>query len=267
MSAAESLRPEDSLWSYISVYLRKERQRRKLSQSEVGVVIQADKQRVANIEAGRLNLTSVQAELLDEAWGTMLVPLRGFAVVLGRDREWWKQLNDFERKAQVIKIYVAEYVPVPFQTEAYARALLTAVRVVGDVEAAVRNRMERTKMLLDELPRLSLWTLIDERALDPPIPLEHKREQLQVLLELMDRTSVRVVPDGSWHVGSDGNFELITTAAGVDVAYMWAQLGGRLVHDGAEVRNLALRYDRIGAVALSEESSRELVTKRLEHLR
>jgi transcriptional regulator with XRE-family HTH domain len=266
MTAAESLRAEDSLWYLIAVYLRKERQRRQLSQSQVAAIIQADKQRVANIEAGRLNLTAVQADLLDQAWGTLFVVLRKYAVSLGRDQEWWRQLVDFETNALAVKLHVSQYIPVPFQTEAYARHLLTMVRVAKNIEQAVKGRMIRAKLLLSQLPDLDLWALIDEDALDPPIPVEDKREQLQALLDLSQRTSVRIIPRRTWHIGSDGNFELITTATGANVAYMWAQLGGKLVHDTPEVRELALRYDRIGAKALSEDGSRELIEHRLEHL-
>ncbi|RKS79379.1 hypothetical protein BZB76_0844 [Actinomadura pelletieri DSM 43383] len=267
MSAADDLRPEDSFWNLIAVYLRTERLRRGLSQSQVAEIIQADKQRVANTEAGRLHMTSVQAELLDEAWGTLFRVLRKYAVALGRDQEWWKQLVDFEMDALIIKLHISKYIPVPFQTEAYARHLLTTVRVVRDVEAAVRERLARSKLLLGQLPKLELWALIDEEALDPPIPVEDKRGQLQALLGLTEQTSVRIIPARTWHVGSDGNFELITTSSGANVGYMWAQLGGKLVHDAVEVRELALRYDRIGAKALTEESSRELIAQRLEHLR
>jgi hypothetical protein len=267
MTAADSLRPEDSLWHLISVYLRKERHRRKLSQSDVAAIIQADKQRVANTEAGRLNLTQAQAELLDEAWGTMFVSLRRYAVLLGRDQEWAKQLVDFETGALIMKLYFGRYIPVPFQTEDYARAIITSCRVLN-VEAAMRKRMARQKLLCEQLPTLSLWLLVDEAALRPHgITPAVMREQLAHLLDFSERASVRVVPEtAAVHIGFDGDFHLITTATGAQVAYVWAQLQGRLVHEVAEVRNLALHFDRIGARALTEEDSRELIKNVMERL-
>jgi hypothetical protein len=268
MTAADSLRPEDSLWHLISVYLRKERHRRKLSQSDVAAIIQADKQRVANTEAGRLNLTQAQAELLDEAWGTMFVPLRRYAVLLGRDQEWAKQLIDFETGALIMKLYFGRHIPVPFQTEDYARALITSCRVIANVEAAMRKRMARQKLLREQLPTLSLWLLVDEAALRPHgIPTAVIREQLAHLLQFSERASVRVVPETApVHSGIDGDFQLITTATGGQVAYMWAQLQGRLVYEATEVRNLALQFDRIGARTLTEEDSRELIKTVMERL-
>jgi transcriptional regulator with XRE-family HTH domain len=268
MTAAESLRPEDSLWHLIAVYLRKERQRRKLSQSDVAAIILADKQRVANTEAGRINLTQRQAELLDQAWGTMFVVLRRYAVMLGRDQEWAKQLIDFETGALIMKLYFSRHIPVPFQTEDYARALIVSCRVLDDVETAVRKRMARQKSLRDQLTTTSLWLLVDEAALRPyGIPPAIMRDQLAQMLEFSERASVRVVPQvAPVHIGIDGDFQLITTATGAQVAYVWAQMQGRLVQEAFGVRNLALRYDRIGARALTEEDSRQLITNVMERL-
>ncbi|MGK5551784.1 helix-turn-helix domain-containing protein [Actinomadura kijaniata] len=271
MLARDFLNPERSMWDFIAVYLRKEREFRKLSQSAVAEIIGADKARVSSYEAGRLKITKLHAEALDRTWGTMFATLRGYAVKIGVDQEWGMQLMDCEDDALVVKMYVGGVVPVPFQTEGYATALLEMGRTVVDIADAVRRRMVRRAKLLGQVPRMALWVLIDERALDPPgFPGHVVREQLEDLLAQANRSgiSVRVVPDtGRVHVGLDGSFELITTAKGDDLAYTWAQLEGRLVHDPPEVRELALRYDRIGARALTEEATRELITQRLERLK
>ncbi|WP_067819000.1 helix-turn-helix domain-containing protein [Actinomadura kijaniata] len=270
MGVAEMLNPEDSLWHFMAVYLRKERHRRKLSLADVAKIIEADKSRVSNYEAGRLKITRLHAEAIDQAWGTMLATLRKFAVKLGLDADWAKQLWEFEDGALVIKVYVNGVVPVPFQTEGYGAVILELSRTVIDIPDAVRRRMGRRKQLLEQVPQMTLWALIDERALTPPgYPEQVVREQLEDLLVQASRPgiSVRVIPDvSSVHVGGDGSFELITTAQGENVAYVWAQLGGRLVHDAPDVRELSLRYDRIGAKALTEEATRELIAQKLERL-
>ncbi|MGI5167851.1 helix-turn-helix domain-containing protein [Spirillospora sp. CA-253888] len=266
MTAAESLNPESSLWVYIAVHLRKERHRRKLTLSDVAMIIGADKARVSSYEAGRLKITAPHAEVLDREWGTMFAALRKMAVKIGLDEDWAKQLLDFERKALIIKIYFGEVVPVPAQTEGYARALITAGRNVRDIEQAVRRRMERKAMLLEQLSDMRLWLLVDERAFNlPGVPPEVMRGQAEALLELAQETSVRIVPTAALpHVGLEGDFELITPATGDEVAYVWAQLGGRLVHDTPDVRELALRWDQIGASSLTEVGSREFLRNMLE---
>ncbi|MBO2454676.1 hypothetical protein J4573_46840 [Actinomadura barringtoniae] len=275
MGVAESLNPEDSFWHCIAVNLRRERQRRNLTLQAVADIINAasegvgtaDRQGIGNYEANRLHITEEHARALDQAWGTTFIAWRKFAVLLGSDEDWWKQLFDFEKGALVVKVCIPDLVPVPLQTEGYARELIRQFQLVYDIDDAVRRRMSRTKDLRDQLPKMSLWTLIDESALDPPMPVEVKREQLNALLELSPGASMRIVPSSArLHAGVGGGFQLITTAKGVEVAYVWAQLEGRLVHDPSEVRELALRYDRIGARALSEEGSRELVAKKLELL-
>lgn len=267
MTVAESLDPDESVWHLIAFHLRFERQKRGLSQSQMGQLLGMNRHGVSNLEAARNRLTQDQARRLDRAWDTggLWQRLRRLAILLGRDGDWTKQLRDFETGALVIKVYIEQLIPVPLQTEAYARHVIRTARVVRDVEEAVRQRMARTKMLLDQLADMDLWVLIDERALHMPEDIQ--REQLAALLDFADRLSLRIVPDAARvHAGIDGSFELITTAAGTDIGYVWAQLAGRLVHEAPDVRELALRYDRIGAKALTEEGSRELIVQMLERL-
>ncbi|WP_026413592.1 helix-turn-helix domain-containing protein [Actinomadura oligospora] len=268
MSVAESLDPYDSLWHATAVYLRKERKRRKLTLEQVAQIIGADRQRVGNYEANRLQITKEHAEMLDGTWDTDFSVMRHFAVLFGNEQDWVKELWDYERGALVIKAYVAHFIPVPLQTEAYARAVIEKIRIADNVEAAVRNRMTRTKNLLEQ--NTSLWVLIDEEALEMEWieSDEVKKEQLQALLDLSERFSVRVVEHRQrTHVGTDGNFELIVTDTGRDVAYVWAQIGGKVVHVSDQVRDLSLRWDRMGAKALTEDSTRELIRQKLERLK
>ncbi|MEV5574075.1 Scr1 family TA system antitoxin-like transcriptional regulator [Spirillospora sp. NPDC052269] len=170
MPAADFLDPFASLWNAMGVQLRHERKLRGVTLDDVAKIIDADRQRVGNYEAGRLKLTKLHVEALDEA------------------------------------------------------------------------------------------------ALTPPISDDVVREQLQALLDLSERASLRILPASEWHVGYSGSFELITTLAGTLVGYMWAQLGGKVVLDGLEVRELGLRYDRMSAMALSESATRDRLMQKLESL-
>ncbi|WP_026415471.1 helix-turn-helix domain-containing protein [Actinomadura oligospora] len=264
MTAAENLDPDESMWNLIAIYLREERVRRGLSQSNVAKIIKADRARVANLEAGRLRLNEDQAKALDTTWhNTHFASMRRYAIKLDLGQDWDKQLADLEDGALVVRIYLHGLIPVPLQTEAYASWLLTAGRVVRDIADAVAKRMTRTSKLLGQLPGMDLWVLVDERALTPPgVDPAVMREQLYHLLELAMRPGVcvRIVPEEqSVHVGTDGSFEVIVTARGDYVAYVWAQLSGRLVHEGPDVRDLSLRYDRIGSKARPEKESLQLI--------
>ncbi|MFD0683097.1 Scr1 family TA system antitoxin-like transcriptional regulator [Actinomadura fibrosa] len=58
----------------------------------------------------------------------------------------------------------------------------------------------------------------------------------------------------------DGAIQILRVGSRV-VAYVGAQLGGRLIEGGDETAALALRFAQIGAVALSEADSRALIEK------
>src|ERR687895_2831479 len=163
MTVAESLDPDGSVGHLIAFHLRFERQKRGLSQSQMGQILGMNRHGVSNLEAARNRLTQDQARRLDHAWdpGGLWQRLRRLAILLSRDHDWTKQLRDFEAGALVIKVYVEQLIPVPLQTEAYARYVIRTARVVRDVEEAVRQRMARTKMLLDQLDDMELLVLID----------------------------------------------------------------------------------------------------------
>ncbi|MFC5183258.1 helix-turn-helix domain-containing protein [Actinomadura harenae] len=268
MSVAESLNPTDSLWHATAVHLRTERKRRRLTLEQVAEIIRADRQRVGNYEANRLQITKEHAEILDRTWGTNFAVMRHFAVLFGTEQDWVKELWDYEKNALVIKAYIAHFIPVPLQTEAYARAVLETVRLTKDVEQEMQGRMARTEKLLKQ--KTSLWLLIDESALELDwLPSdEAKKEQLQRLLDMSEQVSVRVIKHTKrMHGGTAGSFEVITTATGQDVGYIWAQIGGKVVHVSDQVRELSLRWDRLGANALTEDDSRALIRQKLERLK
>lgn len=48
---------------------------------------------------------------------------------------------------------------------------------------------------------------------------------------------------------------------GREIAYAGAQIGGRLIEAGDEADILAVRFDEIGALALTKAASRELIER------
>jgi hypothetical protein len=76
--------------------------------------------------------------------------------------------------------------------------------------------------------------------------------------------TLRVVPKSAGaHEGLDGPFKIITVRQG-DVGFVEAPTGGRLVVDATEVRDLKLKFDHIGAVALPVGYSRDLIRQLME---
>ncbi|WP_436772342.1 Scr1 family TA system antitoxin-like transcriptional regulator [Yinghuangia sp. YIM S09857] len=107
-----------------------------------------------------------------------------------------------------------------------------------------------------------LWLLLDQEVLENVVGgREVMAGQLAYLLELAgtERVCVRVVPrSAGWYPGHDGHFQVLTIS-GRDVAYAVAQVAGRLIEAGDESGVLDLRFDEIGAVALSRMDSKALI--------
>jgi transcriptional regulator with XRE-family HTH domain len=262
----DPLNPRLSLWHWLSYHLRYLREQHGLSLSQAGTIINAARSTVSNIEAGRLRIDDDQARKLDHQYGTgQLLQLILYFASIGHDPEWFRQYTKYESIASVIKIYNVQYIPLPFQTEAYIRALLAESYL--DLETEVALRKARQAAILDRTDKPCVWLLLEHAAIEYAFgTAELMAEQLTHLLKLSERpnVSVRIVPKNAGaHPGQDGPFRLFTMEAR-DVAYAGAQRGGRLIETPAEVRALALDYDRIGQRAHSDQESRHLIEQALE---
>lgn len=267
MARADRLDPDHNLWHWIAVDLRVWRLERNLSQAEVAEICKVDNSTVSNWESGGAKLPQERADILDRVWRT-----RGHFARLRRlaesshDPNWFHQFTSYERRATAVSPYSALTIHGLLQTPDYARALIVGGQNVTDVNAAVSDRMARQEILDGPHPP-TLWVLIKESVLwdcvgAPAI----MRAQLAHLLDMSRRNNiiVRVIPRSvGAHPGVDGAFTLLEVD-GAGVAWSAAVGGGRLITDPAKVRDYQVRYDRIGADALSRDSTRDLITKVME---
>lgn len=275
MTAAQSLDPDESLWNAIAFHLRFERQKRGMSQSEVGRIIGVNKHAVSNLEAGRNKLTQYQAEKLDEAWqtGGLFTRMRRFAQ-FHTDPNWKTRLDRHQREATQLKIFQNNLIPIPFQTEHYAAELLRvghATGAVDDVEAAVARRMNHQAAILERRSEPPLiWAVLDEVALRPMSTPEVMKAQFERLIELsrLNHVSVRVLPfTAAPHPGVDGPFCYFELPDRRAAAFAGTTLDvGKVIEDPAEAAAAALRFDRIGACALNEDQTRDLLVRMAEAL-
>ncbi|GAA4639580.1 helix-turn-helix transcriptional regulator [Actinoallomurus vinaceus] len=274
MTAAENLDPDESLWNAIAFHLRYERQKRGMSQTEVGAIIGVNKHGVSNAEAGRNKLTRIQADRLDKSWDTggLFVRLRRFAR-LSHNPDWPAQVDRYKREADQVKIFHNGYVPIPFQTEDYARGLLAAGHAAGlveDVESAVVRRMNHQAAVLERRPRPPLiWAVLDESALRPMGESAVMKAQFEHIVECsrLPHVSLRVVPlAAAPHVGIDGWFWFFELPGRRLAAFAGTTLDvGRVIDDPAEATSVAIRFDRIAARALNEDQTRDLLMGMAEH--
>lgn len=237
-----------------------------MTQTDVGKIISVTKQQVHNLESGIRKPSKKQTETLARIWNTggHFGRLRKYAEE-GHDPDWFRTFTLYEASACTIKTYTLSVVHGLLQTPDYARALLIAGRV-DDVDAALAARMARQEILSRRTPP-ELWALINESVLDQPVGgADVMRRQLAHLQSLsrLPHIVLRVVPRRvGAHMGLDGSFTVISTKS-ENVAYLEAFGGGRLAQESAEVAEFALRFDRIGADAMSRTDSRLFIQQVME---
>jgi transcriptional regulator with XRE-family HTH domain len=269
MPPVESLNPDHSFKHWIASDLRFFREREGLSLSQMGQIMKCNRHTVSNIEHARdtWNMNEDQADRLDA-----FLRLNGHFARLVRyartahDPDWFAEYAKHETKALAIRTYRLSLMPGLFQTPEYTRALLTASRLVDDIEAAVANRMKRQEVLERPDPPL-VWVLLDESVLYRPIGgTDVMREQLARLRDAvkLPHVVIRVVPQSTgFYLGLDGSFNTLTMASGA-MSYVEAPGGGRLIQGSTEVREFGVRWDRIGASALPWDSSLDLIVQAME---
>lgn len=263
----DDLDPNSSVWHWIAVELRLFRELFNLTGTEVAAILGLEKSSVSNMEAGRTKLRMKHAEKLDQRYKTRghfqrLVQLAETA----HDPDWFAQFTQYERRSTIIRPYSALVVPGLLQTPDYAHAVIEGAQMMDEVDQVLRERMRRQEILEREEPP-ELHALIKQSVLEDPVGgPDVMRAQLAHLLAMSHRKNIiiRVVPRSlGAHPGVDGSFTLLTMPHG---EYAWSEAvgGGRLVSDPAKVRDYLKRYDRLGADAMSRDSTRSLIADVME---
>jgi transcriptional regulator with XRE-family HTH domain len=194
-----------------------------------------------------------------------------------RQQPWWQEYRDLpnileaslEAEASSIWQYSAQLVPGLLQTEAYARAVLGAIRLdakPGDIDRRLQLRIGRQARLTSEHAP-EYWVVLDEAVLRrqvgrPPV----MREQLQRLIDAAKLPSVtlQVLPFSSGeHAGMDGEFTILRyrDPADPDVVYIENTGGDMYIEEADVTRRYNSIFDHLRAAAQNpSESARTLGT-------
>ncbi|GAA1810209.1 Scr1 family TA system antitoxin-like transcriptional regulator [Actinomadura chokoriensis] len=160
-------------------------EKRGLTGTRVGEIINCVRSHVANLEAGRACIDMKQAKALDVAWGTggHFERLLFFARSL-HSPDWFRQGVEYEMKARILRICQGQTIPVALQSEDYARAVLSMARV-ADLDKALMERMARQELIIGREDHPLVMVLLEQDALDRPTGgAQVMKAQLQRLLEL-----------------------------------------------------------------------------------
>ncbi|MBW8481562.1 helix-turn-helix domain-containing protein [Actinomadura parmotrematis] len=249
-------------------YLRFLRESHGMTTTELARRLGCAQSSISRIEMGSQPMTDIRATAADELWRTG--DLFGLLLYYARratDPDWFRSFTAQERIALELRIFAALHVPGLAQTEAYASALLN-VGSEPDIAGSLARRMQRKQVLERDRPP-SAHIIMTENVIDWPVGgPKVMYEQLAYLLSLAGRPNVilRVVPrsTGAFE-GLDGPFQILTLPDG-PLAFVEAAVEGRLVADAGQVEGFSKRFERIGAQALPEGMSRDLIRRAMETL-
>lgn len=261
--------PRSSMWSLMAYYLRFQRMEHGITAAELSKILKCSEATTSRLESGKQPMKQEHAERVDKAWrtGDLFTTLLYYAR-RASDPNWFKTFTQHEGRARRIRIFAGQIMPGLVQTEDYTRALMTTGRN-RNVEANLAKRMAR-QLVLDGPNPPDVWIYLTENVLEWVVGgHEAHRRQLQHLLDLsqLPHAIVRVIRKTSG-AGEflDGPFLIITGKDGEEVAFVEAPKEGRLVTDSSEVEDFKDRFERIGAQALPENQSRELITEVMKGL-
>ncbi|TDD79281.1 helix-turn-helix domain-containing protein [Actinomadura rubrisoli] len=263
--------PHSSIYAFMAYYLRFLRLQHGATQAEVGEIIGCSNSQVSKYESGEKQLDGGQCAALDKWWNTggLFTIMLGYAK-LGTDANAPTRLNRYQRKAVAHYIFSSSLIPLPLQTEDYARGLLEAGHAAGfleDVETSLQERMELQAAILDGDPEI--WAVLEQVALRPMGSRAVMTVQWDHLLQMgkSSQVSIRILPSTvAPHIGMDGSFHGFTLPGRRPAAFSGTALGvGRVVDDQTEAASVALRFNRIAARAWNEDQSREYLAGMGEH--
>jgi hypothetical protein len=247
--------------------------------------------KIWRIETGQTSLRSLDVEAMCKIYGApsdLVEPLTALARAT-KARGWWTGYSDvidegfevyigLEEAARLLSTYENELVPGLLQTEAYARALLTAARPeapAAEIDRRVQLRMARQALVTRGDGPLQLDVVISEGLLWRRLGgTDVTVEQLDHLRRVCDLPNVRiqVAPsDSGYHDGMDsGRFVLLDFAevaagelAEPPVVYVEAITGPIYLDKGQEIDRYRKAFASIKAAAVDARAAIEEVRSAL----
>jgi hypothetical protein len=195
---------------------------------------------------------------------------------------WWKDMKqvlpggfavhlELESTARAIRRYDAQWVPGLWQTEDYARAVLSAntvTRPPEQVEQMVQVRMRRQEILdRSDPPPPEMWAILDEAVIRRQVGgRDVMHGQLERLTETSGRrdTTLQILPfTVGAHCADYGSFALyqpddpaFPLTASID-----RRAGNLIEDDPSEIDQYELVFNHLRAVALSPAESLTLIAE------
>jgi transcriptional regulator with XRE-family HTH domain len=272
----------------LAAELRAIRESRGKSGDAVAAALKWSASKISRYERARTSLRPKEVErLLDyyEITGARRTLLLGLAQDAAQ-KGWWEEFGDslteeyqqfigLEYEATSMSIWHVDVVTGLLQTEAYARAVIRAVRPGYDeesVERRVAARLTRQKVLLGRASPPGLVVVLNEAVLQR---LVGDRYVMTAQLEALQtaarqrQVSLQVLPfSAGAHASLEGGFVLIQFPGedDPDVVYVEGIMGDLYLESVEEVKRYQSAFERIQAVALSPQETLTFVDKMIRRL-
>jgi transcriptional regulator with XRE-family HTH domain len=268
----------------VGAQLRRLRESRGLTREAAGYRIRASESKISRLELGRVGFKDRDISDLLELYGVEDETQREALVALAREANnpgWWHSYDDvlpnwfqtyvgLEEAASLIRSYEIQFLPGLLQTEAYARAVVSAGAPQlpsSEVDRRVHLRITRQKILRRPAQPPVFWAVVDEAALHRPIGgSKVMKEQVQYLLELMSLPNVtlQVMPFRfGGHAGEGGAFTMLRFPEPElpDVVYVEQLVSAYYLDKREYVERYARTMDRLTVDSQPPEITRETLER------
>jgi transcriptional regulator with XRE-family HTH domain len=272
----------------VGAQLRRLRETQGLTREAAGYRIRASESKISRLELGRVGFKDRDISDLLELYGVEDEAQREALVALAREANspgWWHSYDDvlpnwfqtyvgLEEAATLIRSYEIQFLPGLLQTEAYARAVVSAGApdaTTAEVDRRVNLRVTRQKILRRPSPPV-LWAVVDEAALHRPIGgSKVMKAQVEHLLEMMKLPNVtlQVMPFRfGGHAGEGGAFTILRFPEPElpDVVYVEQLVSAYYLDKREYVERYARTMDRLTVDSQPPEVTRETLERILRQV-
>jgi len=273
----------------LAAELKRRRAAAGLGRSEVAAALEWSAMKPWRIEEARVKVAPGDirelAKLYDlgDADTEALVALARQA----RRRSWWKGMEhalregfsahlELEATAKAVRSYEAQFLPGLWQTEDYARAVLSAdciTATADEIEQRVQVRMRRQQIWArEDPPPPAIWAILDEAVIRRLVgSRDIMRSQLERLREIAAWPSVTLqimAFSGGAHTSTFGSFTLFDPQQpGWPVTASTDRPMGTLIEDDPTATGrYTLIFDHLRASALSTTDSLALISEAIKLL-
>ncbi|WP_455354580.1 helix-turn-helix domain-containing protein [Streptomyces sp. SYSU K217416] len=253
----------------LGLELRKLRTRAGLSGDQAGALLDADRTRISNIEAGRIDVSHNRLYKLLRAYDCSMGALFDGIMEMAQERGtgWWDDFSDaigarardlaeLESRSSALRTHEPLFVPGMLQTEEYAHAVVgEAESDAQRIERYVQFRLARQRILTGDNP-VTYRAVIHEAALHSQIGGSRTmRKQLLRLIEVsrLPNVTVQIFPfaAGAYSAYSRSFAIFGGRTPELDTVYLEHPLHSVLLRDGEHIDEYAKMFERLSALALA----------------